>query len=132
MAVDKSFKVKNGLQSLGTIAAPASTASLSPLSIPHGATVTSPGNGDVWTTTTGMFVQINGAAVGPLGPGIVTSASAPSTTSVLWLDTSTTGNEVIPAGGNTGEILAKNSATDYDTGWTRVAGSDLFLALHYV
>lgn len=29
----------------------------------------SPNNGDVWTTATGMYVQINGSTVGPLGTG---------------------------------------------------------------
>lgn len=34
--------------------------------LPHGATPTSPVNGDMWTTTAGLFVRINGATVGPL------------------------------------------------------------------
>ena len=39
------------------------------LNIPHGAAPTTPVNGDVWTTTTGMFARINGATVGPFGAG---------------------------------------------------------------
>lgn len=35
------------------------------LNIPHGAAPTSPVNGDIWTTTTGLFARINGATVGP-------------------------------------------------------------------
>lgn len=34
--------------------------------LPHGAAPTSPVNGDVWTTTAGLYVRINGATVGPL------------------------------------------------------------------
>lgn len=34
--------------------------------IPHGTAPTSPVNGDMWTTTAGLYVQINGATVGPL------------------------------------------------------------------
>lgn len=34
--------------------------------LPHGTAPTSPVNGDVWTTTAGLFVRINGATVGPL------------------------------------------------------------------
>lgn len=34
---------------------------------PHGSAPNSPQNGDVWTTTTGMYVRINGTTVGPLG-----------------------------------------------------------------
>ena len=30
------------------------------LRIPHGSAPTSPTNGDLWTTTSGMFVRING------------------------------------------------------------------------
>lgn len=36
------------------------------LRIPHGAAPSSPVNGDVWTTTAGIYVRINGATVGPL------------------------------------------------------------------
>jgi hypothetical protein len=36
--------------------------------LPHGAAPTSPTNGDVWTTTAGMYARINGATVGPFAP----------------------------------------------------------------
>lgn len=39
------------------------------LRLPHGAAPTSPTNGDLWTTTAGLFVRINGATVGPLSTG---------------------------------------------------------------
>jgi hypothetical protein len=44
----------------------ASTTAISSLNIPHGAAPTSPVNGDIWTTTAGLFVRINGVTVGPL------------------------------------------------------------------
>lgn len=34
--------------------------------LPHGAAPTAPVNGDVWTTTAGMYVRVNGVTVGPL------------------------------------------------------------------
>lgn len=37
---------------------------------PHGAAPTSPANGDIWTTTAGLFARINGATVGPLSSGL--------------------------------------------------------------
>jgi hypothetical protein len=37
--------------------------------MPHGAAPTSPTNGDIWTTSAGIFVRINGATVGPLSAG---------------------------------------------------------------
>ena len=44
----------------------AGTTAVSSLNIPHGAAPTSPVNGDMWTTTAGLYVRINGATVGPL------------------------------------------------------------------
>jgi len=44
----------------GTVIAPAATASLAPLRIPHGTAPTSPTNGDMWSTTAGLFIRING------------------------------------------------------------------------
>jgi len=44
----------------GTVIAPAATASLAPLRIPHGTAPTSPTDGDMWSTTAGLFIRING------------------------------------------------------------------------
>ena len=44
---------------------PASTTGSAPLNIPQGTAPTSPVNGDVWTTSTGMFARINGSTTGP-------------------------------------------------------------------
>ncbi len=44
----------------------AGTTALASINVPHGAAPTSPVNGDMWTTTAGLFVQINGSTVGPL------------------------------------------------------------------
>lgn len=56
-------------QFYGTVVAPASTTTLAPLRIPHGTAPTTPTNGDVWTTTLGLYAQVNGATVGPFGSG---------------------------------------------------------------
>ena len=45
---------------------PASTTGVSSVRLAHGAAPTSPVNGDMWTTTAGLYVQINGSTVGPL------------------------------------------------------------------
>jgi hypothetical protein len=47
----------------------ASTTGVSSLNVPHGSAPSSPVNGDVWTTTSGMFARINGGTVGPFGSG---------------------------------------------------------------
>jgi len=36
------------------------------LNVPHGVAPAAPVNGDMWTTTAGLYVRINGATVGPL------------------------------------------------------------------
>ena len=41
--------------------------------LPHGTAPSSPANGDVWTTTAGIYVRVNGSTVGPL---IATSTGA--------------------------------------------------------
>lgn len=45
---------------------PSSTTARSCLRLAHGTAPTSPVNGDMWTTTAGLYVRINGATVGPL------------------------------------------------------------------
>lgn len=44
----------------------AGTTAKSSLNLAHGVAPSSPVNGDMWTTTAGLFVRINGATVGPL------------------------------------------------------------------
>lgn len=48
---------------------PASTTSIASLRAPHGSAPSSPVDGDVWTTSAGLFVRVNGVTVGPLGGG---------------------------------------------------------------
>jgi hypothetical protein len=54
---------------VGKITAPTSNTTFASLRLPHGSAPTSPVNGDIWTTTTGMFVRVNGTTVGPLSAG---------------------------------------------------------------
>jgi hypothetical protein len=57
------------LGATGLVTTAASTTSNAGIRLPHGAAPTSPTNGDLWTTTTGLFARINGATVGPYGSG---------------------------------------------------------------
>lgn len=50
----------------GTVALKAGDTSRAPLKIPHGTAPASPVNGDIWTTSAGLFVRINGSTIGPL------------------------------------------------------------------
>lgn len=45
-------------------------------SLPPGVAPTSPQNGNMWTTAAGLFVQVNGATVGPLAEGTTGSFAA--------------------------------------------------------
>ena len=69
---DGNFAVGN-FTGLGTAASgssacvfSAATTALSSCRLPHGTAPTAPVNGDMWTTTAGLYVRINGATVGPL------------------------------------------------------------------
>lgn len=61
------------LQTGGTMTGPLitapSTAINAGLNVPSGIAPTTPNNGDIWTTSAGIFVRINGATVGPLSSG---------------------------------------------------------------
>lgn len=53
----------------GTVIMPTSVVGGSSFRVPHGSAPTAPTNGDIWTTTAGLYVQVNGVTVGPLGTG---------------------------------------------------------------
>lgn len=50
----------------GLVLTPATSTSSAGLRVPHGAAPSAPVDGDMWTTTSGLYVRINGATVGPL------------------------------------------------------------------
>jgi hypothetical protein len=56
---------KAGDTMLGKLIAATPSASLASLNLPHGTAPSAPTNGDMWTTTVGLYARINGATVGP-------------------------------------------------------------------
>ena len=48
------------VSAIGTWVTTASAAAAAGINLPHGTAPTSPVNGDMWTTTSGLFVRING------------------------------------------------------------------------
>lgn len=56
--------------------------------------------------------------------GISIGPTAPSNTDVLWYDTTESGDAVVPVGGVTNQLLAKNSDIDYDLKWTTIPTID--------
>ena len=94
-----------------------------------------PAEGDLWFNSTNaltyiyydsFWVDLAPAIAGPTGatgatgePGIVVQDEAPTETDVLWLDSDDPADAVaVPAGGTTGQVLAKATGDDYDTAWT--------------
>jgi hypothetical protein len=51
----------------GEVTTSASTTSSAGLNLPQGTAPTSPVNGDLWSTSSGVYAQISGATVGPFG-----------------------------------------------------------------
>ena len=54
------------IDAAGTVGLTPSTTTRAPFKIPHGTAPSAPVDGDMWTTTAGLYVRINGATVGPL------------------------------------------------------------------
>lgn len=93
------------------------------LRLPHGTAPTTPTNGDVWTTTTGIYAQINGSTVGPFGAGGGGGMSNPMTTAgdIIYGGTPSAG--VAPptrlAAGTDGHVLTLASGLPT---WAAAAG----------
>lgn len=64
----------------------ASTTTVAGLNLPQGAAPTSPVNGDLWTTSSGLFAQIAGGTVGPFTGGtmVYPGAGLPLSTGSAW------------------------------------------------
>ena len=89
------------IEATGKVTTAASTASSAGVTVPHGTAPSSPVNGDVWTTTAGIYVRVNGITVGPFislaalaSPGAIgsTTPAAGSFTTI-----SATGKTTLPA-----------------------------------
>lgn len=64
----------------GLISSAASMTSGAGFRVPHGVAPTSPTNGDIWTTTAGLFARINGSTQGPFAA----SSAGGSTTEIQY------------------------------------------------
>lgn len=81
---------------LSPFIAPAATTGIPSIRLPHGAAPTFPTNGDIWTTTSGAYVRVNGATVGPL-----IDASAGGAVAAFWAGISSATPISITAAGAT-------------------------------
>lgn len=95
-----------GLQQLAASAAGGAT-----LRIPHGTAPTTPVNGDVWTTTTGLFIRVNGATVS-YAPSTHTHAITDVTGLQTALDNKENAGVAVPrSGGTTGAAIVPAGTT---------------------
>lgn len=68
----------------GPLVTAPSGATTAGFNLPHGVAPTVPNNGDLWTTTGGLFVRINGVTVGPLIAGTSAGFAATSPITVSF------------------------------------------------
>lgn len=106
----------------GPMFLPASSESSASFRIPQGTAPSSPINGDIWTTSAGIFVRIDGSTVGPLGTGggggAVTSVAAANGTVTV---TPTTGDVTVALNLSNANTWAANQT--YGDTFLRMAGS---------
>lgn len=81
----------------GKLNAVASSIGTAGLRLPHGATPTTPSDGDVWTTTAGMYVRISGSTIGPFGTGATWGSITGTLSSQTDLNTALSGKQPLDA-----------------------------------
>jgi hypothetical protein len=106
----------------GKLSAGAATTSAASLNLPPGTAPSAPNNGDVWTTSAGLYVQIGGATVGPLiansgyplafGSGAAVSNSATDYVSIGHMSASATTDSInVPRNGTISNLYCRDSGS---------------------
>jgi len=96
----------------GKTIGPQSTTDHASFNAPHGTAPTAPVNGDIWTTTAGLYIRVDGVTVGPL----TTEIGTPLTTKGD-LFTYTTTEARLPVGATNGQALVVDSAETTGLKW---------------
>lgn len=105
----------------GLVGTPASTTTTAGLNVPHGAAPTTPVNGDVWTTTSGLFWRQNGSTKQTMNLGDTQTVSGNITFSNASL---TLGNSTAASTYNLGTGATLNATTKaINIGTAGVSGS---------
>lgn len=81
----------------GKLITAATTSSYASVNLPHGTAPSTPSNGDLWTTTSGVFARVNGVTIdlSSSGGGGVNSVTFPSTGGLYNSGTSTDINGIL-------------------------------------
>lgn len=74
-----------------------STAGGAGLTLPHGVAPTSPTDGDIWTTSAGVYARISGVTVGPLGSAGDASTTVKGLVELATSAETTTGTDTVRA-----------------------------------
>jgi hypothetical protein len=106
---------KAGDTMLGELITNSPNASISGFNLPHGTSPASPVNGDLWTTSSGLFVRINGSTIGPLG-----TAACPTCAVINATNNFTAAQNINLTGGSlaaaqTGTVLQSANASGVET-----------------
>jgi hypothetical protein len=92
----------------GKLTVGASATSRASLNLPHGTAPTSPVNGDLWSTTSGLYYRLDGATTGPL----LTAATIPwDTPGPIGSTTPSSGS--FTTGAFSGDITMTGSSTNF-------------------
>ena len=120
------------ITSTGRLILPATSTTQAGLNTPHGTAPTSPVNGDLWTTTAGLYAQINGSTVGPFGTGGGGSGTVASSTTgqiaAYTGATTVTGLSYITTSGTTLTVagtVAATTLTGAGSGITSLSGTNI-------
>jgi hypothetical protein len=109
-----------GAQTFSTITTlPAGTTSTPPLLFGLGSAPTSPANGDVWFTSTGLFYRAGGTTVGPLISGLTDGTTTYSGGTAFGVNYDNSGVITTTSAGTLGQTLTSNgsaAAPTYKTG----------------
>jgi hypothetical protein len=85
-----------GLTGTGKLVTAASTTTQAGINLPAGTAPTSPVNGDLWTTTAGVFARINGGTLGPFGTSSGTVSSVGTSSPISGGTITSTGTITCP------------------------------------
>lgn len=97
----------NGGTLTGKLTTAPSTTATAGLALPPGTAPTSPINGDIWTTTAGLFARINGSTVGPFASSAGTGLTIGGTT----VGSGTSGRVLFDNAGSLGEYVISGTGS---------------------
>jgi hypothetical protein len=117
------------LTATGLLLTVASASGAAGFNLPQGTAPTSPNNGDVWTTSSGLFVRIAGSTVGPLGTGGGGGGTVTSVALTVPAIMSVSGSPVTTSGTLAVSLATQTAATVWAGPATGSAAAPTFRAL---